>query len=86
MEECIVREIKEEIGITIRVLKKGDILTIQNEGRKILLHSFYCSHQSGIPQTLDCHDIRWVKAEELDQYQFPPANKKLIRKLQGIQS
>ncbi len=83
LEECVVREIKEELGITIQVREKGEVLVAETDNRRILLHSFHCSHREGIPQALECHDFRWVKAEELSDYSFPPANQKLIQQLQG---
>ncbi len=84
LEECVVREIKEELGINIQVQKKGETLTTKQAGRRILLHVFFCSHRSGIPRPLECHDVRWVRAEELNQYSFPTANQRLIAHLQRI--
>ena len=82
LEECLLREIKEELGITIQIHKKGEVLRAENAGKRVLLHSFYCSHEAGTPQTLECHDFRWVRAEELGQFRFPPANERLTQKLQ----
>lgn len=83
LEECLVREIKEELGITVQIREKGEILEARTPHRRVFLHSFYCSHLDGIPQALECHDFRWVKARQLPEYQFPPANQELIRSLIG---
>lgn len=81
LEECLVREIREELGITIQIHQKGEILIAKTQTHRIFLHSFYCSHQSGTPQALECHEFRWVRAKELRQYRFPPANEKLLQRL-----
>ncbi|MBI1976589.1 MAG: (deoxy)nucleoside triphosphate pyrophosphohydrolase [Candidatus Omnitrophica bacterium] len=81
LEQCVVREIKEELGITIQIRAKGEILEARTPHRRVFLHSFYCSHLDGTPRALECHDFRWVKARQLLDYQFPPANQKLIHLL-----
>ena len=82
IEECIKREIKEELDIEIRV---GDRLTTITHSYKtfnVTLHVHNCQHLSGQPQPLECEEIRWVEAAQMNQYQFPAANTQIIHLLQ----
>ncbi len=42
---------------------------------------FRCCVARGTPRPLDAQALRWVRPEELPRYQFPPANRRLIRRL-----
>lgn len=80
-EECVVREAKEELGIDVAVNRKFmEIRKTYNE--KIIWLNFYlCAHLSGDPRPLDCQDVRWTDALELKNFQFPPANERVIDRL-----
>lgn len=78
VEDCIKREIKEELGIDIVV---GDRLIVVEHiysqfGVTLTVH--HCQHTGGEPQPLECEEIRWVAVDELDQYAFPQANFQII--------
>ncbi|MBE9047134.1 8-oxo-dGTP diphosphatase MutT [Pleurocapsales cyanobacterium LEGE 10410] len=82
IEECIKREIKEELGIEIVV---GDRLTTITHAYKtfnITLYVHDCQHLSGEPQPLECEEIHWVVPSEMNRYQFPQANIQIINLLQ----
>ncbi|MDJ0568556.1 MAG: 8-oxo-dGTP diphosphatase MutT [Pleurocapsa sp. MO_192.B19] len=83
VEECIRREIQEELGIEIAV---GESLTVINHDYKTFKVTLYvhdCRYLSGEPQPLECEEIRWVKQSEIDQYQFPQANIQIVNILQN---
>ncbi len=66
IEECIQREILEELGIEIAV---GDrLITIDHDYTKfrVTLTVHHCSHLTGEPQPIECDEIRWVNLEELE--------------------
>jgi 8-oxo-dGTP diphosphatase len=76
--ECIVREIREELGIEIAV---GEHLisidhTYSAFSLTLIVHN--CHHLSGIPQPIECDEVKWVEVSELDNYQFPEANIQII--------
>ncbi len=78
VEDCVKREIKEELGIEVVV---GERITTINHNYatfKITLLVHHCQYLSGEPQTIECEEIRWVTVEEIDQYTFPEANIKII--------
>ena len=82
IEECIKREVKEELDIEIIV---GDRLTTITHAYKtfnVTLFVHNCQHLSGTPQPLECEEIHWVEPAQMNQYQFPQANTQIINLLQ----
>lgn len=81
IEECIKREIKEELGIEIEV---GDrLITIAHAYSHfhVTLTVHHCRHLTGIPQPIESDEIRWVTLDEIDQFPFPKANSQIIAAL-----
>lgn len=78
IEECIKREIEEELAIAVAV---GDrIITIEHNYTKFKVTLFVheCQYLAGEPQAIECQEVRWVTVAELDQYNFPQANYQII--------
>jgi A/G-specific adenine glycosylase len=85
IEDCIKREILEELGIEIEV---GDhLITIDHAYThfRVTLAVHHCRHQSGEPQPIECDEVRWVTLDEIDQYPFPKANVQIIEALRQAQ-
>jgi mutator protein MutT len=81
ISDCILREIREELGITIAV---GEPLITIEHGYPtftVVLHVHHCQHVEGEPQTIECDEIRYVTVDELHQYEFPAANIEIINAL-----
>lgn len=81
LEECLEREMKEELGADVRAGKR--LLTVEHEyeDRIISLYLFQCTHLSGEPKPLACEEMRWVYPEDMTQYRFPPPDEKIIELL-----
>ena len=81
VEECIQREIQEELGIEIEV--KEHLITINHTYThlRVSLTVHHCLYLTGIPQPLECDEIRWVSVDELEQFAFPQANSQIITAL-----
>ncbi len=81
IQDCIKREIKEEIGIDIAV--EDHLITIDHAYThlKITLNVYFCRHLAGEPQTIECQEIRWVTLDEIDKFPFPKANTRIIEAL-----
>lgn len=84
--ECILREIHEELGITVLVDKHLVTVTHAYTHFKVTLVVHHCYLVSGDPQPLACEEIRWVNLSELDQYPFPVANLQIIEALRQSQA
>lgn len=79
LEQCVVREMQEELEILVAVEGRGPEVTHRYPDQTIRLVSFWCRLQSGAPRALEAAAWRWVTARELPQFQFPPASGPLIR-------
>ena len=76
--DCIKREIKEELGISIEV--EDHLITLNHAYThfRVTLNVYHCRYLAGEPQPIECEEIRWVKPEQLSQFPFPKANTKII--------
>ena len=83
LEVALQREILEELGIKIRVDEEFFRIDHDYPTKSIRLHFFNCAILEGEPQPLDVADLRWVAPEQLDDFQFPPADAELIAKLRS---
>lgn len=85
IEDCIKREILEELGIEIEV--GNHLITIDHAYThfRVTLAVHHCRHQSGEPQPIECDEVRWVTLDEIDQYPFPKANVQIIEALRQAQ-
>ena len=81
IEECIKREIWEELGIVIEVGKHQITIAHTYTHLHFILIVHHCQHIDGVPQPIECDEIRWVNLEELDEFNFPEANFQIIAAL-----
>ena len=77
-EDCVRREIKEELDIEIEVIDPLIVIDHTYSHFKVTLNVFNCSHISGEPKPLECDEIKWVTLDEIDNYPFPKANAQII--------
>ena len=80
-EQCVVREVKEEVDVEVQVHEKFMELRRPYHERTIWLNFFLCSHVAGEPKAVDCDKVEWVLLEDMKNYSFPPANEEVIQKL-----
>lgn len=80
-EQCLKRELQEELGIDVRVGRLVHDVTHTYPERTVRLCFFECEMLAGEPKPIDCQDCRWVLASELRLYKFPPADDELIKLL-----
>ncbi len=78
---CLKREIREELGVRIEVLDHLDSIRFRYSDRLIRLEVFRCIIVEGRPQPLGCDQLRWVWPSQLSRYEFPSANRRLIKRL-----
>jgi 8-oxo-dGTP diphosphatase len=82
-EQCLVREIREELGVEISVGRLFEEVTHDYAEKIVRLKFFTCRLVRGEPQALGCAAIRWIENGELANYEFPPADARLLEKLGG---
>ncbi|MFH1861275.1 MAG: 8-oxo-dGTP diphosphatase MutT [bacterium] len=81
LENCLRRELLEELGITVTVGEKICIIQHAYSHFRITLHVFNCQHVAGKPQALGCAEWRWIDVRDLNQYAFPKADQCIIEQL-----
>ncbi len=84
IKECIQREISEELGIVIAVGEH--LITIDHtySHLRVTLTVHQCRHLTGVPQALECDEIRWVNLADLEKFAFPQANVQIIAALKKL--
>ncbi len=80
-EEALVREIREELGIEIRVLGHAASVDHAYSHLTVTLHLYLCEHIGGRPRTLYHSALKWVSRKQFGRYSFPAANLKFFEVL-----
>lgn len=83
LPECVIREIREELGVEIAVGKLFARVRHAYSHFRITLHVYDCRLEHGRLQRIGVADFRWVAPQELDQFAFPKADRVIIERLQG---
>jgi mutator protein MutT len=81
LEACLLREIKEELGIDIAIKRYFMRVDHTYPEFSITLHVFLCTYQAGQIKPLPGVDYRWVSLDELYTLPFLPADEKIIERL-----
>jgi mutator protein MutT len=81
--QCVVREFREELdlGVEVNGPVPGERVAHQYDHGHVHIDAFLCGGRRGEPKNLAVTEHRWVTADELGDYQFPPANDELIRRV-----
>lgn len=84
-EQCLLREILEELGMEIVVGDLFEEITHAYEEKTVHLKFFVCEWTGGEPQALGCDSFKWAGKDELAQHEFPAADAQLLKKiLEGL--
>jgi mutator protein MutT len=86
MVQCLGRELKEELGIEVTVLELIERITHDYPEKRIQLEFYRCSLRAGEPRPLGCPDLRWITRAELDAFEFPAADARLLDRLRQDQA
>jgi mutator protein MutT len=81
-ESCLRREILEELGMEIEVGSVLEEITHAYPDRTVQLRFFLCTWSRREPRSLGCQAWAWITRDELLNYDFPPADRHLLRRLQ----
>src|SRR6266481_9062577 len=60
LEQTLVRELREELAIEVRVLEALDPIEFEYPGARVRLHPYLCKHVSGEAQPLACQALSWI--------------------------
>lgn len=84
-EEALIRECREELGITVA---PGTVfMELDHIYPDITIHLtlFNCSIADGEPRLLEHNDLRWIRVSEIDNYEFCPADEEILNCLKNMQ-
>jgi len=82
-EECLVREIHEELGTEISVGELFEEITHAYPEKTVHLKFFICELILGEPRLFGCAAFKWIGKSELADYEFPAADSQLLEKLRA---
>lgn len=83
-EQALARECQEELAVTLSV---GDVfMDVVYKYPDITVHLtlFNATIAEGVPQKLEHNDISWISVSEIDNYNFCPADVKILDKIKSV--
>lgn len=84
--EALIREGKEELGVVLAV---GDVfihVVHEYPDMTVNLTLFHAEIQEGEVQMIEHHDLRWITPDEIDQYEFCPADVDILVAIKAMPS
>lgn len=84
VEDCIIREIQEELGINIVV--RNHLITVDHvyDHFSVTLNVYHCDYISGEPRPIECAEVIWVDKQDLVNYRFPDGNLHIIQAILAV--
>ncbi len=85
LTECLRRELREELGIEITEPTPFQVIRHDYPEKSVELHFFCCaldragSGKDRIVRAIGCEEYRWVAPEKLSGFDFPPADRPLLK-------
>lgn len=81
LQEALIRECREELSITVAV---DDVfMDVVHEYPDITVHLtlFNSRIAEGVPTLLEHNDLRWIRVDEIDNFDFCPADIDILKRL-----
>lgn len=81
MEEALIRECQEELGITVSV---GDVyMQVIHDYPDILIRLtlFHCTIAEGTPKLLEHNDLKWILPSQIPKFDFCPADEDILARI-----
>lgn len=82
-EQGLHREIREELGISIRISSLFNVVYHLYDWGPILILAYECLSCGGQIQNIEIAEHRWICPADLDLFPFLPADRPIIEKLMG---
>jgi mutator protein MutT len=81
LEECLARELREELGARVRVGQRFAVVPWSYPERRVLLHFFRCRLRGSRIHSREGQPHRWVTSAELRTLPMPPADATVVAEL-----
>ena len=82
-QQALVRECREELAVTVRVDDVFMQVVHPYPDMKMELTLFHAAITAGEPQLLEHSEICWITPDEIDNYDFCPADVEILAKLKA---
>ncbi|GAB4364948.1 MAG: (deoxy)nucleoside triphosphate pyrophosphohydrolase [Calditrichia bacterium] len=80
-EDCLIREIEEELGITIIILSIFAAVNHAYPDKNILLLAYKAKYVSGEIRLTDHQAARWIEPQKMSELDFSEADVPLVKRL-----
>jgi len=83
-QNALIRECREELGIAVSV---GDVfMEVDHVYPDLTVHLtlFHCKIESGEAQLLEHNAMEWITVQEIDRYEFCPADEEILERLKEL--
>lgn len=80
-EDALIRECKEELDIVVKPLDVFCTVDHVYPDITIRLVLFNAEIVWGEPKLIEHADLKWISANEIDNYEFCPADKEILEKI-----
>lgn len=84
MEDCLRRELLEELQVRIKPERLWKTVRYSYPEKTVEIYFYHCRLVDGVLKAAGCEDFRWVRPEELRNFDFPPADAEIVNELQKI--
>jgi len=78
---ALVRELQEEIGVTVDVGRVWDVLFHAYPAFDLVMLVYGCRIASGEPAAVEVADLAWVEPGDLSKWDILPADRPLVDRL-----
>ena len=80
-EEALIRECKEELDVTVKPLDIFMEVIHEYPDIKIKLTLFSAKIEKGEIKLLEHNDYKWIKSEEIENFDFCPADTEILERI-----
>ncbi|MDB4976292.1 MAG: hypothetical protein JWN48_4633 [Myxococcaceae bacterium] len=83
-QAALKREVRERLDADIRVGQLISYVSHPYDHYCVELYLYECTLESVQVSTANVHDMRWVRSDEFEQYEFTPADEASMAQLLGV--
>ena len=80
-EEALIREIREELSITISVDQFVTTVDYDYPNFHLTMHCFLCTQVNGTLTLNEHNDAKWIHSSELNELNWLPADLEILQEL-----
>ncbi|MGE0268107.1 MAG: (deoxy)nucleoside triphosphate pyrophosphohydrolase [Candidatus Omnitrophota bacterium] len=83
-EQCLVREMKEELNIIVKVEKLLGKIEGYFRGRNMVLYAFQAQWAEGLPELRVHSEISWIDPGRMHEFSFIDEDREIVKILKPL--